>query len=130
MVLLALPSRLQPGELHLSYSHVCQESIHSREFFDGSVLAKLNLLRLAALLGHEQPTTVLSEFTSKTSRCHHHTGRLSAQKILDVLHHTQQTVAHYLRGLAGIVGREHDIGQSQQRVAGLSGFLVKNIQPG
>ena len=33
MVLLALSSRLQPGEHHPSYSHVRQESIHSGEFF-------------------------------------------------------------------------------------------------
>jgi len=44
MVLLASSSRLQPGEPHLTYSHVCRESTHSGEFFDRSVLAKLNVV--------------------------------------------------------------------------------------
>jgi hypothetical protein len=33
LVLLALSSRLQPGEHYLHYSHGGRESIHSEEFF-------------------------------------------------------------------------------------------------
>ena len=33
MVLLALSSRLQPGEHHLHYSHGGRESMHAGEFF-------------------------------------------------------------------------------------------------
>jgi hypothetical protein len=49
MVLLALSSRLQPGEHHVHYSHGRRESTHSEEFFSIREIVRKDQAQLLAI---------------------------------------------------------------------------------
>jgi len=49
MVLLALSSRLQPGEHHVHYSHGRRESTHSEEFFSIRQIVRKDQAQLLAI---------------------------------------------------------------------------------
>src|SRR5215472_17919012 len=80
-------------------------------------------------VGSDVSTAALSGRLSFRRR-HHEVPRLAIEEELHVLHGAQHAVIDDLPGHAAIVGREHQLGQGEERIAGWDRLLVKDVEGG